>query len=210
MHELWMAQGWGSALAEAALTWIGEPYRRVEIGEQDADGWARLRQVNPLGQLPTLVLDDGTVLTESAAIMLWAGDRAPSSGLVPAADAPERARFLRFLILLVAAIYPTFTYGDVPTRFVPEDAGDALRNSTDERRKALWRLLEQESQAPYFLGPSPCALDLYLCVMTRWRPRREWFAAQCPNLFAIAERMDADPRFAALWAANFKGPISND
>src|SRR3981189_479466 len=148
MHELWMAQGWGSALAEAALTWVDEPYRRVEIGGEDADGWARLRQVNPLGQLPTLVLDGGTVLTESAAIMLWAGDRAPDSGLVPAADAPERARFLRFLMLLVTAIYPTFTYGDVPAKFVPEAACDALRNSTDERRKSLWHVLEQESQAP--------------------------------------------------------------
>jgi GST-like protein len=210
MHQLWITPGYGSSLAEAALIWIGEPYQRVEIGEKDEAAWDRLRKVNPLGQLPTLVLDDGTVLTESAAIMLWAGDRKPDSGLVPAADAPERARFLRFLLLLVAAVYPTFTYGDVPTRWVPESARDALRKSTDERRKMLFSVMEQEAEAPYFLGARANALDLYLSVMTRWRPNRPWFAEHCPNLLAIAERIDADPRFASLWAANFSGPIAND
>ncbi|GIL41285.1 glutathione S-transferase family protein [Roseiterribacter gracilis] len=210
MHQLWTTPGYGSVLAEAALLWVGEPYARVEIAESDEAGWERLRQVNPLKQLPTLVLDDGPVLTESAAIMLWAGDRKPGSGLVPTATAPERARFLRFLVLLVGAVYPTFTYGDVPTKWVPESARDALRNSTDERRKMLFRVMEQEAQAPFFLGARPCAIDLYLCVMTRWRPNRPWFAAECPQLFAIAERMDADPRFAALWEANFSGPIAND
>jgi GST-like protein len=210
MHQLWTTPGYGSALAEAALLWVGEPYQRIDIAEHDEPAWDRLRTVNPLAQLPTLVLDDGTLLTESAAIMLWAGDRKPGSGLVPLPGAPERVRFLRFLMLLVAAVYPTFTYGDVPTRWVPESARDALRNSTDERRKALWRMMEGEAQAPWFFGAQPCAIDLYLCVMTRWRPNRPWFEAECPNLYAIATRMDDEPRFAALWKANFSGPIAND
>jgi GST-like protein len=210
MHELWMVKGWGSVLAEAALTWIGEPYRAVEIGETDPEGWARLRRVNPLGQLPTLVLADGTLLTESAAIMLWAGDRAPSSGLVPPAGTQDRARFLRWLVFLVAAIYPTFTYGDDPTRWVPESARDALRTSTDARRQACFRMLEAEAGAPWFLGERFSAIDLYLGPMTRWRPRRDWFARECPKLFDIALRVDAHPVLEPVWARNFDGPILND
>jgi GST-like protein len=113
-------------------------------------------------------------------------------------------------MLLVAAVYPTFTFGDVPTRWVPESAGDALRHSTDERRKSIFRMFEQEAAAPFFLGAQACAIDLYLCVMTHWRPNRPWFEAECPKLFAIAKRMDADPRFAALWKENFSAPVFND
>jgi GST-like protein len=39
--------------------------------------------------------------------------------------------------------------------------------------------------------------------MTRWRPRRDWFAEQCPKLHAIALACDADPRLAPVWARNF-------
>jgi GST-like protein len=46
-------------------------------------------------------------------------------------------------------------------------------------------------------------IDVYVCVMTRWRPRREWFAKHAPKLAAIAAALDADPRLAPLWAANF-------
>lgn len=210
MHQLWATRGYGSSLAEAALMWVGEPYERIEIGEHDEPAWDRLHAINPLKQLPTLVLDDGTVLTESAAIMLWASDRKPDSGLVPQAGAPERAKFLRYLLLLVAAVYPTFTFGDVPTRWVPESASDALRHSTDERRKSLFRMMEQDAQAPYFLGTAPSAIDLYLCVMTHWRPNRPWFEAECPRLFSIAKRMDVDARFEALWKENFGAPVGND
>lgn len=45
--------------------------------------------------------------------------------------------------------------------------------------------------------------SVYVAVMTRWRPRRAWFAEHCGKLSAIAAALDGDPRLAALWAANF-------
>jgi GST-like protein len=202
---LFAANGWGSAISEAVLTLAGIPYERVEA-DPSVPGPARERLLaaNPLGQLPTLVSPDGTALTESAAIVLRAADLAPGSGLAPAASDPERAAFLRWLVFLVAAVYPTFTYGDDPKRWVTT-ASDELRRSTDAHRKVLWQQLEAAAGAPWFLGERSSALDVFVCVMTRWRPGRAWFAESCPRLLAIAHSMDRRPELASVWAVNFPG-----
>jgi GST-like protein len=38
--------------------------------------------------------------------------------------------------------------------------------------------------------------------MNHWRPRSEWFAAECPKLSAIAGRLRADPQLAEVWQRN--------
>jgi hypothetical protein len=60
------ARGWGSALAEATLTLAGIPYQRdvLDPGEPGPDR-ERLLAANPLGQIPTLILPDGSVLTRA-------------------------------------------------------------------------------------------------------------------------------------------------
>lgn len=72
------------------------------------------------------------MLTESAAMTLWIGDRSPGSGIVPAKGDPTRATFFRWLAFLVAAVYPTFTYGDVTDRWVhsPDAANSSARAPT--------------------------------------------------------------------------------
>ena len=203
--RVFTARGWGSVLAEAVLSSAGIPYERDEVDPSEpGPGRDRLRAANPLGQLPTVVLPDGAVLTESAAIVLHVAELVPEAGLAPPPGAPDRAAFLRWLVFLVAAVYPTFTYGDEPARWVTT-ASDELRRSTDEHRKKLWKQLEGVAAGPWFLGERFSALDIYIGVMTRWRPGRAWFAKSCPRLHAIAEAADGRPAIASLLAANFEG-----
>jgi GST-like protein len=196
-------RGCGSVIVEAALVLAGIPYDREEV-DYGTPGPARdrLAALNPLVQVPTAVLPDGTVMTESLALILHVNDLAPALGLVPAAGDPLRPVALRHLVFLVSALYPTFTYGDEPAKWVGE-AGPALREATDAHRARLWQELEAAVRGPWFLGDRCSALDLYVAVMTRWRPRRPWFAANTPKLHAIATAVDADPRLHALWAASF-------
>ena len=105
----------------------------------------------------------------------------------PLPDQPERARFLNLLIRLVAAIYPTFTYGDNPPQWTTEGApADLLRERVHTRRAELWQELERQAGAPHMLGERFSALDLYVAVMTRWRPGPAWFESVCPALTAVA------------------------
>jgi GST-like protein len=196
-------RGCGSVIAEAALVLCGIAYERDEVDYGEA-GPARDRLLahNPLGQVPTVILPDGAVLTETAAIALHLDEQVPSAGLFPAPGDPLRREALRWLMFLVAAVYPTFTYGDEPEKWVG-DAGPALRAATHAHRQRLWHQLEGAARGPWFLGARFSMLDVYVTAMTRWRPGRAWFADSCPRLSAIATALDDDPRLRALWAANF-------
>jgi GST-like protein len=183
------AEGGGSTIVEAVFALAGMEYELEWVDWDDLRNPAgRLAQANPLCEIPTLLLPDGRVLTESAAITLWVGDWHPQAGLVPLPGDPRRADFLRWLVWLVAAVYPTWTYGDHPERFVDgEAAGQQLRAATDARRQDLWLQFERTARpAPFLLGAAPTALDIYLAVMTFWRPRTAWFQAHCPRLHAVA------------------------
>ncbi len=186
------AKGGGSAIVEALFVLAGLPYD-VEYLEWETltRPGGRLLSVNPLGQIPTVLLGEGGVLTETAAIALWVGDQCPASGLVPEAQSPLRRDFLRWLLWLASAVYPTFNYGDSPERYVPSGvAAKALRAATDRRREALWRQLERVIiPEPWLLGRQLTALDVYVAVMSEWRPGRAWFTAECRRLAAVARQV---------------------
>lgn len=196
-------KGCGSVFAEAALTLAKVPYDREEV-DYSTPGPARDRLLakNPLGQVPTLIAPDGGVMTESAAFVLHLDELHPEAKLLPARGTPERRDALRWLVFFVAAVYPTFTYGDDTSKWVG-DAGDRLRDSTNAHREKLWAQIEGAAKGPWFLGKTRSMLDVYISVMTRWRPQRPWFEKATPKLAAIARAIDDDPQLAPLWKANF-------
>jgi len=205
-YTLWGRAGWGSTLIEAQLAWYELPFTFVPVGDllREPDSRADLMKVNPLAQVPTLVLPDGSVMSESAAITLLLADIAGTDSLVPAPGAPGRAAFLRWLVFIVANIYPTFTYADDPARFVSVNAArDPFRAATDAYAQRLWRQVETAARTPWFLGERFSALDIYVSVMTRWRPKRGWFESETPKLFAIARRADLKPELVAVWKRNW-------
>ena len=118
--KLYSRLGWGSAIVEAQLDWYGLPFTLEPVGDmlRDPEARKKIEGINPLAQLPTLVMSDGTVMSESAAITLLLADITGDDSLVPGAKTKERAAFLRWLVFIVANIYPTFTYADVPARFI--------------------------------------------------------------------------------------------
>ncbi len=199
--QLYGVRGWGSAIVEAMLALVGEPYKFVDVAGFDQQGVARerLAAVNPLKQVPALVLSDRTVLTETAAIGLWLAGRHPA--LAPPIGSSEHGRFLRLMIWIVANVYPTFTYGDYPERWCPS-ASEELAAATDRYREELYLWLEQQVVGPYLLGEQICALDCYLAVMIGWRPRQSWFREHTPRLFATAALTLKHPRLSSVVIAN--------
>jgi GST-like protein len=206
MYKLFARPGWGSVFVEAQLAWYGLDYEIEDVGDlfkSEADR-ARVAQHNPIAQLPTLILPDGRVMTESAAITLYLADVTGSDDFVPAATEPCRAAFLRWLIFIIANIYPTFTYADDPGRFVDDEAAQkAFRARVDQYQKQMWSIVEAEARQPWFLGERFSALDIYITGMNRWRPGQSWFAANAPKLTAIAASGAQLPKLKKVWLRNF-------
>jgi len=186
-------KGCGNLIVECAFALAGLPLDCEEVDYSPGSPTReRLLAFNPLGQVPALALPDGRVLTESLAMLHYVDDRAPQAGLVPPPGHAAREAFHRWAAFLVAAVYPTFTYGDDPRKWVADEAGARqLRASTDRHREALYRQMEAAASAPWFLGDAFSAIDLYLAALTRWRPGRPWFLANTPGLAAIADRAAA-------------------
>ena len=199
--RLYGARRYGSAIAEGMLALAGLHYEFVDVDGFDQPGPARdrLRAVSPLCQVPALVLDDGMVLTETAAMALHLSDLVP--GLAPAIGSPERARFYRLLIWLVANVYPTFTYGDHPERWAPS-APKELDDATLRHRERLYLWLEEQVTEPFVLGRNVSALDVYLAVLIAWRPRPEWFRRNTPRIARVAERTRQLPPIAGVMKLN--------
>jgi maleylpyruvate isomerase len=63
------------------------------------------RALNPQGLVPALILHDGTVLTQSLAIMEWLDEAFPEPPLLPA-DPISRARARAFTLVMAADTHP--------------------------------------------------------------------------------------------------------
>ncbi|MEP7154268.1 MAG: glutathione S-transferase family protein [Betaproteobacteria bacterium] len=201
--KLFGAPGCGSAVVEVVLQMANQPYDYVQTSfwEQN-EHFDSLLKANPQAKVPTVVLDDGTVMTESAAMVLFFSEKVP--GLIPA-DPAQRAAFLRWMIFIPANIYAMFDIGDEPSRWVEgEETQKALKEKSVEKQKFFWGLVEQNvAPSPYVLGLSMSALDLYIAMVSRWRPGRAWFNEHCPKLAGAVALTEQHPVVAKVWEKNF-------
>jgi GST-like protein len=205
-HRLLGCKGCGSAIVEAAFALGRLPLEYEEVDySAGSPTRARLLEVNPLGQVPALILPGGAVMTESLAIVHYVNDLVPKAGLIPAKGDADRVAFYRWAVFIVAALYPTWTYGDEPAKWVEDTQGaKQLRESTDAHRKVLWQQVEEHGAVgPWFLGERMTALDLYVAAMTHWRPGAAWFSKHTPKLAAIAQKTSATARVADVMKRNF-------
>ena len=108
MYTLYGRPATGSAAVEALLEELGLPYR-LETVAKGPDGRPSahyLANINPLGPVPALKLPDGSVMTESAAMMIYLADLVPGANLAPLPTHPARGQYLRVMLFLAAEIYP--------------------------------------------------------------------------------------------------------
>lgn len=200
------ALGSGSVPVEAALTLIGRPFEVIEgaTWEHDPEVLARVRTVNPMLQIPAVVLPSGETVTESGAILIWLADAHPEAKLGPAVGDPRRAQFLRW-ISFVASIYGFYWVKDDPSRLAPDaDAQPALVERTEARILECWAAMNSQiSPGRYILGDDLTVLDLYVTVVSRFRPRRQRFYQAAPKLETVVKAVDADPRLERFWAERY-------
>jgi GST-like protein len=207
MYILFGSNGSGSAAIEVALGVLQAPFRVVTASTWEPESaQAELKRHNPLGQIPTLVLPDGGVLTESAAILTHLGLVHPASGLLPADDA-ARAQCLRGLVYIAANCYAAIGIIDYPERWLPEAdkaAHEALRLGARKRLHLYWSLFaDQFAPRPWLSGEQPGALDYFAAVVSRWSGARKHLQAERPALHELLLRVEQLPAVAPVFARHW-------
>jgi GST-like protein len=205
--ELYGCRGCGSAVVEALLERAGVQFAYHEVKpSKPGPAIDALKAVNPLAQLPTLKLADGTGMSESAAIIVMLADSYPAARILPAVGDPRRALALRWIVFIAGNMYPAIGVVDFPERWVKSEAARAeLKDGAVERLKVYWTLLEQALKpAPYLLGSEMTALDMYAAMLSRWEPGRAWVDEHCRQVASALALAEKDPIVARVWARNFK------
>ena len=201
--KLYYAPGTISMMPYVALLESGLPFAAVrvdEISKKMADG-GDYRGVNPLGYLPSLMLDDGSVLFEAAAITQYIADRDPTGRLAPPNGTVERARLQGWLNFLSSELHKG-CLGPLFSPALDENAKEFFRT----RLRARFAVLDEHlSTRTYLLGKDYSIADAGLYAMTGWTPRVGFDIHAYPNLVAHHARIAN--RDAVREVHRIEGPI---
>lgn len=207
MYTLFGFDGSGSAAVEIALGLCKVPWQRVDAASwEPGSALADLEAANPLRQIPTLRLPDGSVLTESAAILVHLGLEFPAARLLPA-EAGPRAQAIRGLVYIAANCYSAISVIDFPERWCA-DADDVtnerIRRGARERLHRHWEIFaDQFSGKPILGGSTISGLDILAAVVSKWSGARAHLRSTRPDFHATIERIERHPAVAPVFARHW-------
>jgi glutathione S-transferase/GST-like protein len=194
---------------QALLEEAGAGYEKIVVDiDSNQHKSADFLAVNPMGQIPALVLPDGTLMTESAAMVLHLAERHPEAKLAPPAGSPESARFQRWLLYLATAVYTAALRYYYPEQFTSDPAGHPGISATGlaDFDRCLAILNDALDPGPYLLGENFSAADVYLSMLAGWHPEPPAAFATNPRIRKLTELVLARPAIARVWAEHDEAP----
>ncbi len=199
--KLYYSAGACSLGIHVLLEEIGKPYEAIPVnlreGEQTKPPFTDL---NPKSKVPTLVKDDGSVLTEFPAIAYWLGRTNPATQLLPE-GVDEQARVLEAMDYAVATVHMQgFTRLFRPSNF-SRSAGDeeAVKARGKEIIDKGFKLFDKALEGKQFVAGPFSVADCALFYVETWAGR---FGIPMPaNVAAHFDRMKARPAVQAVLKA---------
>ena len=203
-YKLYGRPNSGSLAVQVALEEIGAPYTQVWVSTDPADVETHT-QVNPTGRVPALELPDGTVIFESAAILIHLALLHPSAGLAPAPATTAHARFLQWMVFLSANVYQSVLRMYYPERYSARGEADADAIRVQATTNFIAQLeLVCRSLGPFVLGAEYSIADVYLYMLAAWYP--EGKVALYLRLPALGAHAELLTRRASLAKAELDHP----
>ncbi len=200
-YTLYNRPGSGGFAVEAGLVLAGQPYEFIDVGNRPGDEMpASFRSINPWGQVPALILPDGTLMTETGAILIYIAGAHPKAQLCPSPWTSPYASFLRWMTFLGANIYEGILRDGYPDRFTDDPDGvEAVQSAAIRRTQEGFSLLESALSDSGFLLNEMSAADIYLAMLFTWRRDKTGL----PRCKALTNRIAAHEIIAPVWRRNF-------
>ncbi|RAK52856.1 glutathione S-transferase family protein [Phenylobacterium deserti] len=143
--------------------------------------------LNPAGQVPLVILDDGRPLAQSNAIILHLAE---GSDLIPT-DSYERARMFEWLFWEQYSHEPYVAVARFQVRYLGKSPSDLEPRLVERGNGALARLDAALSEAPFLVGRAASLADVSLVAYTRVAPEGGFDLAAFPNVVAWIARVEA-------------------
>ena len=200
-YRLYGRNGSGSMAVQVALEECGAPYERIWVGKEPAE-LAAYRKINPMAKVPSLGLPDGTVMFESAAMLIHLAAAHPQAKLAPQAGSSRHALFLQWMVFLSANVYEAVLRLYYPDRYSSSGAAgaDSIREKATADFLAQLELISAHL-GPYVLGDVYSVADPYLYMLASWAPgEQSALHARLPALGMHAARLAARPSIVKVEA----------
>ncbi|WP_075181706.1 glutathione transferase GstA [Pantoea sp. 1.19] len=168
----------------------------VDIQTKKTERGEDYRRINPKGQVPALLLDDGTVLTEGTAIVQYLADRKPDRQLLAPVNTPCRYQTLAWLNYIATELHKSFTPLYRPE--TPETLKALVRQQLADKFRWVDAQLGGKS---WLMGMHFSIADAYLFTVTRWTASLGIDVTALPHLSAWMARVAARPAVQAALSA---------
>jgi glutathione S-transferase len=158
---------------------------KVDRKTKVSEAGVNYNQLNPKSYVPALQLDDGTVLTEGASIVMYLADQKGGEKVAPKAGTKERYKLQEWLVFIATEIHKGFS------PLFRKSPDPVFRENLTKRLDFVAGVLARQ---PFLLGDTFSAADAYLFTVLRWAARVE--LPLPPALQQFMQRMQARPAVA--------------
>lgn len=196
--KLYYAPGVCSLSPHIVLKEAGLPFEAIltDHRKKVISGGADYHEVNPLGYVPALALDDGTILTEGPAIVQYIADKVPEKKLAPPNGTLERAKLQSWLNFISTELHKGFSPLFNPA--IPDEVKTIFKDRLATR---FAHVDKQLAGKQYLMGNDFSVADAYLFVVSNWSVPTKIDLAPYPNLVAFRKRMSERPAVQAAMKA---------
>jgi glutathione S-transferase len=174
--------------AKWVADFLGRSFEWIEIdilkGESRTPDFLAM---NPAGQVPLMILDDGRPLAQSNAMIMYLAE---GSALIPA-DAYQRAKMLEWLFWEQYSHEPYIAVARFQVRYLGKAIGDLEAKIIERGKAALQRLEDGLSSTPFLVGETLTLADVALVAYTRWAQEGGFRLADYPKVCAWIARTEA-------------------
>lgn len=186
--KLFYKPGACSLAAHISAQEAGVKVELVKVVNCKLEDGTDFKTINPKGYTPSLMLDNGTLLTEGPAICQYLADQNPGARLAPAANSLERYQLTSWQVFIGTEMHKQF--------------GPLFRGGTDEAKKAAIDMItgrlqiinEELKSKPYLMGENFSVADAYLFTILTWCPKVGIDLAQFPAVTEFKKRVADRPK----------------
>lgn len=169
---------------------------KVDLALKKTEAGDDYLEVNAKGQVPALLLDDGSLLTEGVAIVQYLADKVPDRQLLAPAGSMTRYHTLEWLNYIATELHKGFSPLFNPA--TPDEYKTIARNALE---KKFQYVNEELNDKQWLMGLRFSVADAYLFTVLRWANAVKLNLEGLSNIDAFMERMKARPAVAAALAA---------
>lgn len=173
---------------------------RVDLATKKTESGDDFLAVNPKGQIPTLELNDGSILTEGVAIVQYLADQKPDRQLLPEVGTLARYHALEWLNYIATELHKGFS-----PLFNPKTPEEFKAVTREALAKKFAYVNDSLKGHQYLLGARFSVADAYLFTVMGWAKALKFDLSALTDLNAYLDRVAARPAVdAALVAEGLK------